>query len=166
VWTVEWGARENIVDLSFLIIPCNCQLGIGHLGDFLVNEKKQYKNWVKTLDLLQSRDRFWNSVLDFFFTFACIWKWQEAGTEFKIQSSFLRLSFKLSPNFLLIYSNTQPLSFLSSFSQSFLQNRHCYCCKSFQLKFSFSTDPEPVHIHHFCLTNILSFFYLNYYFLL
>jgi hypothetical protein len=70
----------------------------------------------------------------------------------------LRPSFKLCPSFLLIYSNTQPLSSSSSFSQLFLQNRYYYCCKSFQLKISFSTDPEPIHIHHSRLTNIVSFF--------
>jgi hypothetical protein len=94
-------------------------------------------------------------------------------TEFEIRSQvfFLRLcifknymnlepSFKLGLSFLLIYSNTQLLFSSSFFSQQFLQNRNCYCCKSFQLKFSFSTDPEPIHIHHFRLTNIVCFFFL------
>jgi hypothetical protein len=93
---------------------------------------------------------------------------QLAWTEFETQSQnfFLRLcvfenyrkmrlSLKLGLNFLLIYSNTQSPY---SFSQLFLQKRHCYCYKSFQLKFSFSTDPEPIHIHHSRLTNIVSFF--------
>jgi hypothetical protein len=65
----------------------------------------------------------------------------------------LRLSLKLGPA-----SNTQLLSSSSSFNQLFLQNHHCYCYKSFQLKFSFSTDPKPIQIHHSRLTNIVSFF--------
>jgi hypothetical protein len=73
---------------------------------------------------------------------------------FKTWSSFLGPSFKLGLSFLLIYSNTQSPSYSSSFSQQFLQNRHCYCCKSFQLNFFFDrsrADPySPLSSHQHC----------------
>jgi hypothetical protein len=60
-----------------------------------------------------------------------------------------------------VFSNlyTQHISSSSSSSLSFIQNRHCYYCKGFQLKVCFSTDLDPICIHHSLLIN---FFYLDY----
>jgi hypothetical protein len=153
------------VDAILLRVPICCKFLLNFfrlpvwmkiMSFFIVNEKKTRKlvKIIRSFAALAWTE-FETQFQIFFYIFVCIWKWQEAETEFKTRSSFLGPSFKLSPNFLLIYSNIQPLSSSSSFSQQFLQNRHCCCCKSFQLKFFFfdrsRADPySPLSSHqHF-----------------
>jgi hypothetical protein len=67
-------------------------------------------------------------------------------------------SFKFGLSFLLLYSTSNIFLLHLSLANHFLQNRHCYCSTSFQLKIYFSTDPEPIRIHRSRLINIVKFF--------
>jgi hypothetical protein len=62
------------------------------------------------------------------------------------------------PVFCYYIAHSTPFSFI--FLQPTFSSKSpcCYCCKIFQLEIYFSTDPEPIRIHHSRLINIVIFF--------